>query len=45
MLVGGLILTVLYALFVQIGLPTPTQMIAQGLIIAGAVILQGGSEA
>jgi ribose transport system permease protein len=43
-LVGGLILTVLYALFIQIGLPTQTQLIAQGLIIAGAVILQGGGE-
>jgi len=42
--VGGLILAVLYALFVQVGLPTPTQLIAQGLIIAGAVILQGGQE-
>lgn len=43
-LVGGLILTVLYALFIQVGLPTPTQLMAQGLIIAGAVILQGGGE-
>jgi ribose transport system permease protein len=41
-LTGGLILTVLYALFIQIGLPTQAQLIAQGLIIAGAVILQGG---
>jgi ribose/xylose/arabinose/galactoside ABC-type transport system permease subunit len=44
-LTGGLILTVLYALFIQIGLPTQAQLIAQGLIIAGAVILQGGWEA
>ncbi len=43
-LVGGLILTVLYALFIQVGLPTPTQLIAQGVIIAAAVILQGGGE-
>jgi ribose transport system permease protein len=42
---GGLILTVLYALFIQIGLPTQVQLIAQGLIIAGAVILQGGGDA
>ena len=41
-LVGGLILTVLYALFIQIGLPTQAQLIAQGVIIAGAVILQAG---
>ena len=41
-LVGGLILTVLYALFIQIGLPTQVQLIAQGVIIAGAVILQAG---
>ena len=44
-LTGGLILTVLYALFIQIGLPTQAQLVAQGLIIAGAVILQGGGEA
>jgi ribose transport system permease protein len=44
-LTGGLILTVLYALFIQVGLPTQAQLIAQGLIIAGAVILQGGGEA
>lgn len=44
-LTGGLILTVLYALFIQIGLPTQAQLIAQGLIIAGAVILQGGADA
>ena len=44
-LVGGLILSVLYALFIQVGLPTPTQLIAQGLIIAGAVVLQGGGDA
>lgn len=43
-LVGGLILTVLYALFVQAGWSTPAQLVAQGLIIAGAVILQGGAE-
>jgi len=43
-LVGGLILTVLFALLIQIGWPTQTQLIAQGLIIAGAVILQGGGE-
>jgi ribose transport system permease protein len=42
---GGLILTVLYALFIQVGLPTQAQLIAQGLIIAGAVILQGGGDA
>ncbi len=44
-LVGGLILTVLYALFIQIGWPTQVQLIAQGVIIAGAVILQGGGAA
>ncbi len=44
-LTGGLILTVLYALFIQVGLPTQAQLIAQGLIIAGAVILQGGGDA
>jgi ribose/xylose/arabinose/galactoside ABC-type transport system permease subunit len=44
-LTGGLILTVLYALFIQIGLPTQIQLIAQGAIIAGAVILQGGGDA
>ena len=43
-LTGGLILTVLYALFIQIGLPTQAQLIAQGAIIAGAVILQGGGD-
>jgi ribose/xylose/arabinose/galactoside ABC-type transport system permease subunit len=44
-LVGGLILTVLSALFILAGWSTPAQLIAQGLIIAGAVILQGGGEA
>ena len=44
-LTGGLILTVLYALFIQVGLPTQAQLVAQGLIIAGAVILQGGGQA
>lgn len=44
-LVGGLILTVLFALFIQIGWPTQVQLIAQGMIIAGAVILQGGGAA
>lgn len=44
-LIGGLILTVLYALFIQVGLPTQAQLIAQGIIIAGAVILQGGGQA
>ncbi len=41
-LVGGLILVVLFALFIQIGLPTSAQLIAQGVIIAGAVFLQAG---
>lgn len=41
-LIGGLILTVLYALFIQAGWPTQTQLIANGVIVAGAVILQGG---
>ena len=44
-LVGGLILTVLFAVFVLAGLPENAQLIAQGLIIAGAVILQGGGNA
>lgn len=44
-LVGGLILTVLFAVFVLAGLPTNTQLIALGLIIAGAVALQGGGNA
>jgi ribose/xylose/arabinose/galactoside ABC-type transport system permease subunit len=39
---GGLILTVLYALFIQAGWPTQTQLIANGIIVAAAVILQGG---
>ncbi len=43
-LVGGLILVVLNALFIQLGLPQPTQLIAQGLIIVGAVALQAGSS-
>ncbi len=43
-LVGGLILVVLYALLVQFGLSQPAQLIARGLIIAGAVLLQGGGE-
>jgi len=43
-LVGGLILVVLNALFTQLGLPQPTQLIAQGLIIVGAVALQAGSS-
>jgi ribose/xylose/arabinose/galactoside ABC-type transport system permease subunit len=43
-LVGGLILVVLYALLVQYGLSQPAQLIVRGLIIAGAVILQGGGE-
>lgn len=41
-LIGGLILTVLYALFIQAGWPTQTQLIANGVIVAGAVIVQGG---
>ena len=41
-LIGGLILTVLYALFIQAGWPTQTQLIANGVIVAAAVILQGG---
>jgi len=41
-MIGGLILTVLYALFIQAGWPTQTQLIANGVIVAGAVILQGG---
>jgi len=44
-LVGGLILTVLFAVFVLAGWPENAQLIAQGLIIAGAVILQGGGNA
>jgi ribose transport system permease protein len=44
-LIGGLILVVLGAFFVQAGWDKPAQLIAQGLIIAGAVILQGGGEA
>ncbi len=43
-LTGGLILSVLFALFVQIGWQKPIQDIAQGLIIAAAVMLQGGGE-
>jgi len=43
-LIGGLILTVLNALIIQVGLQRPAQLIVQGLIIAGAVILQGGGE-
>jgi galactofuranose transport system permease protein len=41
-MIGGLILTVLYALFIQAGWPTQTQLIANGVIVAAAVILQGG---
>ncbi len=43
-LVGGLILVVLNALFTQLNLPEATQLIAQGLIIVGAVALQAGSS-
>ncbi len=43
-LIGGLILTALNAIIVQVGLQRPAQLIVQGLIIAGAVILQGGGE-
>jgi len=42
--IGGLILTVLNAIIVQVGLQRPAQLIVQGLIIAGAVILQAGGE-
>ncbi len=43
-LLGGLILTVLNAIIIQIGFARPVQLIVQGLIIAGAVVLQGGGE-
>jgi len=43
-LIGGLILTVLNALIIQVGLQRPAQLIVQGLIISGAVILQAGGE-
>jgi ribose transport system permease protein len=39
-LVGGLIITVLNALLIQMGRDYPDQLIAQGLIIVGAVMLQ-----
>ncbi len=39
-LVGGLIITVLNALLIQMGRDYPDQLISQGLIIVGAVILQ-----
>jgi ribose/xylose/arabinose/galactoside ABC-type transport system permease subunit len=38
--VGGLIITVLNALLIQMGRDYPDQLISQGLIIVGAVILQ-----
>jgi ribose transport system permease protein len=44
-LVGGLILTVLFAVMVLAGLPTNFQLIANGLVLLGAVILQGGGTA
>ncbi len=44
-LVGGLILTVLFADMVLAGMPTNFQLIAQGLVLLGAVILQGGGTA
>jgi len=34
----------LNALIIQVGLQRPAQLIVQGLIIAGAVILQAGGE-
>jgi len=43
-LLGGLILTVLNAIIIQVGFARPVQLIVQGLIIAGAVVLQGGGE-
>ena len=39
-LVGGIIITVLNALLIQMGRDYPDQLIAQGLIIVGAVLLQ-----
>ena len=39
-LVGALIITVLNALLIQMGRELPDQLIAQGLIIVGAVMLQ-----
>jgi ribose/xylose/arabinose/galactoside ABC-type transport system permease subunit len=39
-LVGGLIITVLNALLIQMGRDYPDQLIAQGVIIVGAVLLQ-----
>jgi ribose/xylose/arabinose/galactoside ABC-type transport system permease subunit len=39
-LVGALIITVLNALLIQMGRDLPDQLIAQGLIIVGAVMLQ-----
>jgi ribose transport system permease protein len=44
-LVGGLILTVLFADMVLAGMPTNFQLIANGLVLLGAVILQGGGTA
>jgi ribose/xylose/arabinose/galactoside ABC-type transport system permease subunit len=35
---------VLNAIIIQIGFARPVQLIVQGLIIAGAVVLQGGGE-
>jgi ribose/xylose/arabinose/galactoside ABC-type transport system permease subunit len=43
-LIGGLILTVLFAVFVLAGWPENAQLIAQGVIIVGAVMLQGGNS-
>ena len=39
-LIGGLIITVLNALLIQMGRDYPDQLISQGLIIVGAVVLQ-----
>lgn len=39
-LIGGLIITVLNALLIQMGRDYPDQLIAQGVIIVGAVLLQ-----
>jgi ribose transport system permease protein len=41
-LVGGLLISVLNALLIQRNMEVPDQLIAQGLIIAGAVMLQRG---
>ena len=43
-LVGGLIMTVLNALLIQMNRDVPDQLIAQGLIIVGAVMLQRNKD-